>query len=350
MKKALLIVFCCVASAVLTSCKIQEKLFEKQTQSENMIFDSSDFDDVAANFEKALQSDPDFAQNYVDLADSYMSAGYPDKAIAVLYRGYDKTHDNIIENKINEFFKQYRYDFVPVDDASGCENIFTLSEFNDSNTDDYIDFNAGIVLVNNKTLEKTLISVVKLKCYKDWNFSESDLDLIGRHFDKLLVSAFYAPGKNVAFIYDVFKNSIEELDSGLTFGAYSSGYLDCSEDFIFASPKAYDVESFVTLYWYDWNGKLINQIHNAYSMFAEDKLYYMIMQEGENSKEYKIYSSDYSGQNPVLISTIKGENKYKSMYCFFWDENEIKYVYTDEEGNSKEESMKLNDLHDVYLK
>ena len=350
MKKALLLVVCCIASAVLTSCKLQDKLFEKQTQSENMVFDNSEFDDVAANFEKALQADPDFAQNYIDLSDSYILAGYPDKAIAVLYRGYEKTHDKIIENKINEFFTKYKYDFVSVDDASECENIFTLSEFKDLKSDDYVDFNAGIVLVNNKTHEKTLISIIKLKSQEDWNFAESDLDLIGRHFDKLLISAFYGPGKNISFIYDVFKNNIEELNSGLTFAAYSNDYLDCSEDFILAAPKAYDVETFVTLYWFDWNGNVINQIPNAAMTFTDDKLYYMTREEDENSRTFKIYSSDYNGQNSVLVSTIKGENKYKNMYCFFDSENEIKYVLNDEEGNSTEESMNLKEMHDVYLK
>ncbi len=350
MKKALLLVICCIASTVLTSCKIQDKLFEKQTQSENMVFDNSEFDDIAANFEKALQSDPDFAQNYINLADSYISAGYPDKAITVLYRGYDKTHDAVIESKINDFFTKYKFDFIALDDNVQCDNTFTLSEFNDLKSADYFDFNAGIVLVDNKTQEKTLISIIKLKGVNEWNFTESDLDLVGRHFDKLLISAYYGPGQNVSFIYDVFKNSIEELSSGLTFGAYSNGYLDCSEDFIFASPKAYDVESFVTLYWYDWNGNVIYQISNASSMFTDDKLLYMIREEDENSRAFKIYSSDYDGKNAVLMSTIKGENSYKSMYCFFWDENEIKYGFTDQDGNNKEESMSLKDMHDVYLK
>lgn len=204
-----------------------------------------------------------------------------------------------------------------------------MSEFNDLKSADYFDFNAGIVLVDNKTQEKTLISIIKLKGVNEWNFTESDLDLVGRHFDKLLISAYYGPGQNVSFIYDVFKNSIEELSSGLTFGAYSNGYLDCSEDFIFASPKAYDVESFVTLYWYDWNGNVIYQISNASSMFTDDKLLYMIREEDENSRAFKIYSSDYDGKNAVLMSTIKGENIYKSMRCYFWDENEIKYGFTE---------------------
>ena len=156
MKKALLLVVCCIASAVLTSCKLQDKLFEKQTQSENMVFDNSEFDDVAANFEKALQADPDFAQNYIDLSDSYISAGYPDKAIAVLYRGYEKTHDKIIENKINEFFTKYKYDFVSVDDASECENIFTLSEFNDLKSDDYLVNGFKWLAENEKKKKNTL--------------------------------------------------------------------------------------------------------------------------------------------------------------------------------------------------
>ena len=38
------------------------------------------------------------------------------------------------------------------------------------------------------------------------------------------------------------------------------------------------------------------------------------------------------------------------MRCYFWDENEIKYGFTDQDGNNKEESMSLKDMHDVYLK
>ncbi len=350
MKKTLLLVFLCAAATILTSCEMQDKLFEKQTGSESMVFDNSEFDDVAANFEKALQSDPDFAQNYIDLADSYIKAGQPDKAVSTLYRGYEITQDAGIKNRIDDFFRDYSYDFVPLKDTGECKNIFTLSEFDTLSGDDYFDFTAGVVLVNNDTKEQTIISAVKLKGADEWNFVQSDLNLIGRHFNLLLIQAYYAPGCSVTFIYDTFKNTIEELESGLTFAAYSNNYLNCSEDFILASPKAYDVETLVPLIWYDWNGNAIKLIENTQPMFTQDKLYYIVKEENDTARIFKVYTSDYDGSNADLISTIKGENIYKNLSCFFWNENELIYAWIDENGERTEVNVKINELEDIYLK
>ncbi len=119
-KKGLVIICSIVAVALaIATCFLlyfnaSSVKYRKQYDLGTKYLSELDYDQAIVAFEKAIEIKPDNSDAYIGLADAYLGKGLTDKAIDILQKGYDKTQDSRLLDKLNELKSKEASGVAPV--------------------------------------------------------------------------------------------------------------------------------------------------------------------------------------------------------------------------------------------
>lgn len=190
-----------------------QKLSRTLSSAESCVSEQN-YEQAAAEYQKALEIEPENADIYISLADSYIALGKTDEAIETLRKGAEATDDQAVRDKLNELEKNSAMDTAQQhlnnkDFEAALEQFKTAIELDDKCINAYLG-SADALVGLDKTDEAIECLEKGYELTQDKKISEKSKEL--RVARSLELAEKYMLEKNYSSAQTEFKNVLAADD------------------------------------------------------------------------------------------------------------------------------------------